>query len=101
RNDVQALSTATNVYPLAVQAAPSQGGSIQKSSSSLCQDLGSQVTLTAVPATNYGFTGWSGDASGTSNPLTVTMDAAKNITANFATYGLTTQVSPAGSGSVA
>ena len=75
RNDVQALSTATNAYPLSLQASPSQGGSIQKSSSNVCQDPGSQVTLTAVPATNYGFTGWSGDASGTTNPLTVTMDA--------------------------
>lgn len=45
---------------------------------------GSLVTLTAVPANGNSFTGWSGDASGTDNPLIVTMDANKTIIANFA-----------------
>lgn len=42
------------------------------------------VILTATPIAPQTFTGWSGDASGTTNPLTVTMDQAKTITANFA-----------------
>ena len=41
------------------------------------------MQLTATPSAGYQFTGWSGSASGVANPLTVTMDAAKTITANF------------------
>ncbi|MEX6626053.1 T9SS type A sorting domain-containing protein [Tenacibaculum salmonis] len=42
------------------------------------------VTLTAVPASaSHQFTGWSGDATGTTNPLVVNMNAVKNISANF------------------
>ncbi|TVZ56903.1 putative repeat protein (TIGR02543 family)/predicted secreted protein (Por secretion system target) [Lutibacter sp. Hel_I_33_5] len=44
---------------------------------------GTSVTLTATPDTGYQFNGWSGDATGTTNPLTITMDADKNITAMF------------------
>ncbi|MFC1483421.1 DUF5123 domain-containing protein [Candidatus Neomarinimicrobiota bacterium] len=41
------------------------------------------VTITAVPDTGWEFTSWSGDATGTTNPTTVTMDAAKSITVTF------------------
>jgi len=44
---------------------------------------GTSVTLTAVPNAPLLFLEWSGDASGTTNPLVVAMDAAKNITAVF------------------
>jgi uncharacterized repeat protein (TIGR02543 family) len=42
-----------------------------------------QVVLTATPDAGYEFAGWSGDATGTDNPLTITMDTNKNITASF------------------
>ena len=45
---------------------------------------GSSVQLTATPAAGYRFTGWSASATGTTNPLTVVVDAPKTITANFA-----------------
>jgi uncharacterized repeat protein (TIGR02543 family) len=41
------------------------------------------ATLTATAAPGYGFTGWSGDASGTANPLNLVMDGPKSVTANF------------------
>jgi hypothetical protein len=41
------------------------------------------VELTAVPDAGAGFTGWSGDATGGDNPLTIVMDADKTITATF------------------
>lgn len=45
--------------------------------------LGQNVQLTAVPDPGYGFLGWSGDATGTANPLTVTMNGHRNLTAQF------------------
>lgn len=41
------------------------------------------VTVAAIPDENYEFEGWSGDASGTANPIVVLMDADKSITASF------------------
>lgn len=46
-------------------------------------DEGSTATLTATPASGYLFSGWSGDASGSTNPLSITMSANKTITATF------------------
>ena len=48
---------------------------------------GSSVALTAVPATNWFFTGWTGDAGGAAIPLTVLMTTNKSILANFSTNG--------------
>ncbi|MDD3721461.1 MAG: ice-binding family protein [Lutibacter sp.] len=53
---------------------------------------GATVVLTPTPATGYEFTSWSGDATGTNNPLTVVMNGNKNITANFTALGLTLNV---------
>jgi hypothetical protein len=47
---------------------------------------GSSVTVTAVPAANCHFTGWTGDVEGDTNALamTMTMSQARSVTANFA-----------------
>jgi hypothetical protein len=45
--------------------------------------LNQNVNLTAVPDSGQSFLGWSGDAGGVQNPLSVTMSAAKVITASF------------------
>src|SRR5207244_1471977 len=63
-------------------------------------DHGTTVQLTATPAAHYHFVGWSGDASGSNNPLSVTMDSAKNITATFAIDTHTLDVTVIGNGSV-
>ncbi|HLB25384.1 MAG TPA: hypothetical protein VJM83_03540, partial [Nitrospirota bacterium] len=44
---------------------------------------GESVTITATPANGWAFSHWTGSASGSVNPLTVTMDGDKNITAVF------------------
>ena len=44
---------------------------------------GTEVSVIAKHEDGYQFDGWSGDASGTTNPLLVTMDSDKSITANF------------------
>jgi hypothetical protein len=43
----------------------------------------SQVMLTAQPTTGYALLSWSGDASGSANPLTLTMTSNRTVTANF------------------
>ncbi|MDB5268627.1 MAG: hypothetical protein JWP58_1667 [Hymenobacter sp.] len=62
-------------------------GTVTKSPNQASYSSGSPVSLTATPATGFAFTGWSGDASGTANPLTVTMTADKAITATFTATG--------------
>ena len=46
-------------------------------------DPGTQVTLQAVPAEGWEFTGWSGSAGGTANPGLLPMDGDKTIIATF------------------
>jgi len=76
-------------YTLAVSA---PNGSVSLSPVGGSYIAGTQVTLTAKPNSGYVFVDWSGDLSGTDNPAKITMDANKNITANFKriTYTLTT-----------
>jgi len=65
-------------------------GSVAKAPSQPTYDFGSNVDLTPTPDPGYTFAGWSGDASGSANPLSVTMDADKNITATFTDIGAPT-----------
>ncbi len=44
---------------------------------------GNPVSLIAVPNSGYIFSSWSGDLTGTTNPVSITMNGNKNITANF------------------
>jgi 5-hydroxyisourate hydrolase-like protein (transthyretin family) len=45
---------------------------------------GAEVTLTATADSGWVFTGWSGDLSGNDNPITITVNGDKAITATFA-----------------
>jgi uncharacterized repeat protein (TIGR02543 family) len=69
-----------NTYLLNVTAI---NGTVAKNPNQATYNYGATVELTATPNVGYTFTSWSGDASGTANPLTVTMNSTKNITANF------------------
>ncbi|MCG3118584.1 MAG: hypothetical protein ALAOOOJD_00804 [bacterium] len=60
---------------------------------------GTEVTLTATPASGFQFSGWSGDLTGSTNPATITMNGNKTVTATFTpVYNLS--VNTVGSGSV-
>ena len=75
-------------YALTTAVNPAATGSIQRSPAPNCQTdkylSGTVVQLTAVPATGYTFTGWSGAVTGTTNPTTVTMNGPRSVTAGFA-----------------
>lgn len=46
-------------------------------------DTGEEVIISAIPESGHEFIEWSGDISGTENPITVIMDLDKSVTANF------------------
>ena len=58
------------------------------------------VKLTAVPDTGYYFTGWSGDVTGTDNPIDITVGSEKDITATFEILVLDLEVIVKGEGQV-
>jgi len=68
-------------YTLSLSVNPSQAGSVSPAGGEY--ESGEQVTLTASPATGYTFDYWYGAASGSSNPVTITMNSDKTITAYF------------------
>jgi PKD repeat protein len=75
-------------YTLTVTISPLVGsgaGSVAVSPNQTQYASGTVVTLTATANSNWGyvFGGWSGDATGSNNPTTVTMNGAKSITATF------------------
>ncbi len=87
-------------FDLSTAVFPLGAGTVSPGSGTYTRDT--VVTLTATPAANYVFDRWELDATGTTNPTTVTMDANKSVRAVFRliTYNLTTNATPAGSGAV-
>lgn len=68
-------------YTVQLQSNPPSGGTVRPDSGEF--EAGSQITVSATPANGYRFDHWSGDASGTANPLLITPDRDMVITANF------------------
>src|SRR2546429_1759788 len=62
-------------------------------------DNGTAVTLTATAAGGSTFAGWSGGGCSGTSPCTVTMTAARTVTATFNIQRFTLTVNPAGAGS--
>jgi len=85
--DLAAWSGAT--YTLDVTINPVGGGTVTDTGidcpGDCTQDYAEDtvVELTAAAAVGYEFVNWTGDASGTSLTVNVTMDADKTVTANF------------------
>ena len=68
-------------YELKILAFPTEGGAISPTQGSFKE--GESVTITAKPSAEYLFIGWSDGLTGTTNPITLTMNSNKNITATF------------------
>jgi len=80
------FTAAPVAYALSVSAT---NGTVTKTPNQASYTSGQMVTLQATPNTDYTFSGWSGDASGTTNPTTVTMNANKSVTAGFTAVPVT------------
>ena len=76
----------------------SEGGSVSYEGGSL--EAGTSLTINATPDNGYRFTGWSGDAAGSENPLTLEVYSDLSITANFERIKHTLAVAIEGSGQV-
>lgn len=61
----------------------SGNGRVQAEPRANVYPMNAVVSVVAQPAPNQTFLNWSGDASGTDNPLTVVMAQSKTITAHF------------------
>lgn len=72
-------------YTLTTNVGPAGSGSVNVPPQSCTggYTAGSVVQLSAVPGTGYAFSTWSGDASGTTNPVTIIMNGNKTVTANM------------------
>ena len=68
-------------YTVAVDVAG--GGTTSPAPGNYSYKAGSAVTLTATPSPGSLFAGWSGSVAGSTNPLTITIDGNKALTANF------------------
>ena len=68
---------------LILTATASGGGAVYKYPDQTEYEVGSVVSLIPAPVLGWSFSGWSGDASGSADPLTVTLYESLRITANF------------------
>ena len=75
-------------------------GSVTKSPSQSTYAYGTVVQLTASAGTGWTFSSWSGDVSGSSNPVSITMTGNKSVVAHFTQNQYTLTVTINGSGTV-
>jgi cysteine-rich repeat protein len=61
---------------------------------------GTSVTLTETPTAGATFTGWSGACTGTASTCTVSMTAARSVTATFSVVSYALSVTKGGSGTI-
>ena len=81
---ITALFAALKANQVALTVLSNGAGMVAVSPSQGVYTNGDTVTLAALPASNHVFIGWADDASGTANPLVLTLNTSKIITANFA-----------------
>jgi endo-1,4-beta-xylanase len=74
-------------YTLTLSVSGNGSGTTSPSAGNYSYKAGSAVTIAATALQGSVFSGWSGAATGSANPLTITMDGNKALTANFALSG--------------
>jgi hypothetical protein len=103
--DANKTVTATfniSTYTLTVAATGTGSGVLTPTVGTHSYASGTTAWLTATASPTSTFAGWSGAVNGSTNPISVTMDANKTVTATFniSTYTLTVNYAGNGSGSV-
>jgi len=73
----------TTIYTLMTYANPEVGGTVSRNPNQINHTAGARIIVTATPANGYRFNGWSGGATSTTSPMTVTMNGDLALTANF------------------
>jgi hypothetical protein len=96
--DADKLIGATFARPV-LTVEPGTHGSVTLDPPGGVYDVGSVVTLEAIPEAGFLFAGWSGDLSNGANPAVLLMDADKSVAASF-TPAVTVDVTPPSGGSV-
>jgi len=79
----------------------SDHGTVTKDPDQATYTQGTTVELTATPAAGWDFESWSGGATGSNNPVTITMDGNKIVTANYILHEYILEIAIDGSGTVA
>ena len=100
--------TPPTCYSLNTNINPGGSGSVNSSPGPNCNgnqySPGTNVQVTANAISGYSFSSWSGDVGGNSNPVTVTMNGDRSVTANFSQdtvcYTLTISLNPNNGGAV-
>lgn len=104
--DVTVTSIREVCHSLSTAVSLTGSGSVNASPAPNCEGgkyrAGTTVQLTANPEPGHYFSHWSGDASGSGSPTTITVVRDSSVTAHFSElcYTLTTSVDPSNSGSV-
>ena len=78
---------ASDVRSYTLTIATSGSGTTSPAPGTYTVPAGTTGAVTATPASGTTFTGWSGAATGTTNPLTVTVNGDMTLTASFAPGG--------------
>jgi hypothetical protein len=99
--ELEVYGTLSVSYQLTTTVNPSGAGTVTATPSGSSFPSGTTVSLNATPTTAYTFANWSGDASGTANPVTITMNSNKAITANFTLKTYTISASAGTGGTIA
>lgn len=71
-------------YSISTSSSPSNSGTVSGGGT---YSSGSTISISATPFNGYQFSHWSGDASGSSNPLSITINQDTSIVANFSVTG--------------
>ena len=88
-----------DLYELAVSTAGN--GTVERFPDQAAYPSGAVVELTAEPSAGWSFNTWSGDAVGTTNPISITVDSAKQVTAEFSQDSYSLSLSVTGNGTIA